>query len=575
MLRRTVMAIICLSGTLAVAWAQPPGDEPRPPQRPGPGPGGPIFFGGPMAPERKLVAEFDRDGDGKLNRTERQAARAFLKKERESRPGGFGPMGRGGPGGPPGGPPGGGFGPPGMFATEPGKPGPRVSPGDVKPLASQDLYDPNVLRTLFLDFEEQDWEEELADFYHTDVEVPATLTVDGKKYPGVGVHFRGASSYFTVRAGSKRSLNVSVDFTDEKQRLYGRKTLNLLNSHEDASMMSTVLYSELARKHLPTPRANFAKVVINGESWGVYVNVEQFNKEFTKENFGSTQGARWKVKGRPGGRGGLEFHGEKLADYRRHYEIKSKDDEKDWKRLIHLCRTLNETPVDQLEEKLRGLLDVDGVLWFLAYDVALINGDGYWVRASDYSLYLDGKGVFHVIPHDMNEAFRPAMGPGMVPGPRGGPGGPPVPGPGSGSGPGGVGPPGGMGSRGMELSPLVGVNDKTKPLRSRLLAVPKWREQYLRNVAEVADQLNWKNLGPVVARYRDSIEEEVAADTRKLASLADFRRSTADGPGAAAQEPANRRPPLPSLREFADRRRAYLLSVPELKQALEPKASIK
>jgi hypothetical protein len=62
-------------------------------------------------------------------------------------------------------------------------------------------------------------------------------------------------------------------------------------------------------------------------------------------------------------------------------------------------------------------MDVDGLLWFLALDVALINGDGYWTRSSDYSLYLDDKGKFHVLPADMNEAFRPGMGPGMG-GPR-------------------------------------------------------------------------------------------------------------------------------------------------------------
>jgi hypothetical protein len=64
-------------------------------------------------------------------------------------------------------------------------------------------------------------------------------------------------------------------------------------------------------------------------------------------------------------------------------------------------------------------MDVDGLLWLLALDVSLINCDGYWIRASDYSIYLDDKGRFHVIPHDMNEGFRPPQGPGM-----GGPGGP-------------------------------------------------------------------------------------------------------------------------------------------------------
>src|SRR5206468_3810245 len=100
------------------------------------------------------------------------------------------------------------------------------------------------------------------------------LTVDGKKYSNVGVRFRGTSSYFTVGAGYKRSFNVSLDFVNRKQRLHGYKTLNLLNSHDDPSFLSTVLYSHIARKYIPTPKANLVKVVINGESWGVYVNAQ-------------------------------------------------------------------------------------------------------------------------------------------------------------------------------------------------------------------------------------------------------------------------------------------------------------
>ena len=106
-----------------------------------------------------------------------------------------------------------------------------------------DLYDTNVVRTIFFDFENKDWEAELADFYRTDVDVPATLTVDGKAYPNVGIHFRGASSYFGVPAGLKHSMNISMDFVDPKQKLYGSKTLNLLNSHDDPTFMHTNLFS--------------------------------------------------------------------------------------------------------------------------------------------------------------------------------------------------------------------------------------------------------------------------------------------------------------------------------------------
>ena len=53
---------------------------------------------------------------------------------------------------------------------------------------------------------------------------------------------------------------------------------------------------------------------------------------------------------------------------------------------------LNETPPDELEAALEPMLDIDGALKFLALDNALINNDGYWTRASDYSIYQDDKG---------------------------------------------------------------------------------------------------------------------------------------------------------------------------------------
>ncbi|HKB05555.1 MAG TPA: CotH kinase family protein, partial [Gemmataceae bacterium] len=357
---------------------------------------GPIMIGGPGGPARKLVKDFDKDGDGRLSADERKAARESLAKDGRG-PGGFGK---------------GGFGPSGMRGKQdPPKPGPKVSPADVKAYPDNPLYDPGVLRTLFLEFENKDWEAELQDFHKTDVEVPATLTVDGTKYPNVGVRFRGMTSYGGVPAGYKRPLNLSLDFVDPKQRLYGYKTLNLLNAHEDASFLSTVLYSHIARKHIPTPKANLVKVVINGESWGVYVSAQQFDKVFVQENFKTDQGTRWKVGMGPGG-GGLEYVGENVADYKRRFELKSKDDEKAWKALINLCKVLNQTRPEKLEEALAPIIDIDGLLWFLALDVALVNGDGYWIRACDYSLYLDPKGKFHVVPHDMNEAFRPGGGPG-------------------------------------------------------------------------------------------------------------------------------------------------------------------
>jgi hypothetical protein len=399
----------------APMFAQPPG---------GGFPGGapPGGFGGPPGgATRKILKEFDKNNDGWLNAEERKPAREAAAK-------GGGPaggMGRG-PGG---------RGPGGMGGnSEPSRKGATIKPEEVKTYTGSKLYDLNTLRTIFLEFENPDWEKELQDFHGTDVDVPATATIDGRTYPTVGVHFRGMSSYMGVPATYKRSLNLSFDMADPKQRVYGAKTLNLLNGHEDSSMMSTVLYSHIARQYIPAPKANFVRVVINGECWGVYTSVEQFDKEFLKDNYKGTKGTRWKVRGSPGGGGGLEYLGDRIDDYKRRYEMKTGDgtDEKAWKALVLLCKTLNETPADKLEEALKPMLDLEEVLKFLALDNALINCDGYWIRASDYTIFLDEAGKFHLVPHDMNEAFRSPQGPGM-----GGGRGPAGPGGGRPGGPGG------------------------------------------------------------------------------------------------------------------------------------------
>ncbi|MCX6927507.1 MAG: CotH kinase family protein, partial [Verrucomicrobia bacterium] len=280
----------------------------------GPGPGGP----GGMTRETKLVKQFDKNGDGWLNQAERKAARESLNQQQQG-----GNRRRGGPGRP------GGFGRPGGEETTP-QPGRKLTPADVQSFPDASLYASNVLRTFFLEFENADWEKELVDFKYTDVEVPAKLTVDGQIYPDVGVHFHGMSSYMMVGEGQKRSLVLTLDFIHSDQQIGGYRKLNLLNSHEDSSFLRTVLAMQVARAYLPAPKANFARVVINGESWGVYVNQQHFNKDLVKDGFGTTKGARWKVPGGPGGRGGMNYLGDDPTAYKRIYEIKSKDGPKSW-----------------------------------------------------------------------------------------------------------------------------------------------------------------------------------------------------------------------------------------------------
>ncbi len=493
-------------------FAQPPGG-------PG-GPGGRGGFGGPGGPggpgqRTLLLDQFDKDGDGYLNAAERKAAREHLASLPRRGRGGFG---RGGGN---------------AFV---GKPGRKLKPADVKSYGKEPLYDVHVLRTIFLEFDNKEWEKELADFYHTDVDVPAKMIVDGKTYQDVGVHFRGASSFMAVPESGKRSLGLSMNFIHSDQRLGGYRSLNLLNSSGDPTFMRTVLSHHVARQYIAAPKANWVRVVINGESWGVYVNTQQINSDMAQEWFGTGKGARWKVGGSPRGRGGLAYLGDDASKYKTIYTIKSKDNDKSWAQLMNLCKVLNQTPPEKLEKALEPILDVDAALKFLALDKAVINNDGFWVRASDYSLYADEKGKFHVIPWDANETFREIERMGRRGGEQ-------------------------NAGDGINLDPFEGADDPEKALLFRLLAVPALRARYLGYIRDIAENwLDWKKLGPMVADYQSVIAEEVKADTRKVLSTAAFTKAvTEDG-----VEPGNgpTAPPNLSLKSFVEKRRAYLLSYP-------------
>jgi hypothetical protein len=453
-----------------------------------------------------LVSRFDRNGNQVLERAERDSARVYLSAHPELR---APPRGR--------------------RLTKVGSPGPRLTENDVKRYPeSVPLYDAGSLRTFFFEFEHPDWEAELEAFWHTDVEVPATLRVDGKTYRDVGMSFRGNNSFTNVPAGLKRPFSITIDFVHD-QHLLGYRSLNLLNANQDPSFLRSPLFLDIARQYIPAQKANFVRVVVNGESWGVYVNQETFSKEFVKERYGQEAGTRWKSPNNSVG-GGLSYLGDSIPLYRRWYEQKGKDDTVAWRKLVHVTKVLNETPSEQLESTLAPLMDVDEVLKYLALDVALANQDGYWKDGSDFNLHLSRSGRFQVLFHDVNEGLRSG-------GRAGGPG--------------------------SQPDPLVTLDDTNKALRHKLLAVPALRDRYLTYIGDIAEKwLDWNKLGPMVEAYRTLIADDVARDTRKHDSIEGFHTGILGVPDSSA---------VPStIKGFAQLRRAALLAHPEIVRTRRP-----
>ena len=463
-----------------------------------------------LSHEEVAQERFDENKDGWLNATERKIARKTLSEEAAARPPSGRPVAR--PGG------------------EPTRPGPEIKKSDVRNFSGKPAFDPDTVRTFFLEFEDSDWERALTEFRFTDIDLPARLSVDGQSFDNIGVHCRGASSFLFVAEGRKRSLNLKLDFVTKGQNFGGYRTFNLLNSNGDPTMLKAVLYYQVAREYTAAPKANFVKLVINGEYWGVYVNTQQEDKDFVKEWWGTKGGTRWKAPGSPWASAGLNYIGDRVDDYRKHYELHSKDDPEDWAALIELCKVLTETPLDQLEEALKPIFDTDAAIKFLALESAFINDDGYWIRSSDYNLYRTKKGRFVIYPHDGNEAFYDA--PARIRG---------------------------NAERGTDLDPFIGAEDPTKVLLSRLLAVPALRERYLRYLKDIATNwLDWDLLGPIARKYQALIDADVKADTRKLASYKAFQTLVETDITQGQRS-------IMSLKTFAIQRREFLLNYPAIK----------
>ena len=110
---------------------------------------------------------------------------------------------------------------------------------------------------------------------------------------------------------------------------------------------------------------------------------------------------------------------------------------------------------------------------------------------------------------------------------------------------------------GVKLDPLVAANDESKPLASKLLAVPELREKYLSYVRDIADKhLDWKTLGPRAQKYHSLIDPFARVETRGLDSYEAFQKAlTEDLPGGS---PFGRLPI--SIKNFADQRREFLMN---------------
>ncbi|MEO0626811.1 MAG: CotH kinase family protein [Bacteroidota bacterium] len=278
--------------------------------------------------------------------------------------------------------------------------------------AQSDLYALDHIVDIQINFEDPNWQRKLTTYKENrkDKRLKADLILDGETYPEVGVRYKGNSSLYAVlnSGGLKLPFNVKIDYKDSTQTLPGGYTrLKLSNVFRDPSYLREALSYEIAQQYMNAPRANFARVSVNGEYLGLYNLTQSVDEDMLEQFFGDREGTLfkcdpdWKKDVAVGcnreKRATLQYLGDDTACYLDKYELKT-DNERGWRSLAYFTQQLNEAP-----QNVHELLDVDEVLWMLAYDNVLVNLDSYiGLLCHNYYLYQDTFGIWHPVIWDMN-----------------------------------------------------------------------------------------------------------------------------------------------------------------------------
>ncbi|MGB1206369.1 MAG: CotH kinase family protein [Chitinophagales bacterium] len=276
------------------------------------------------------------------------------------------------------------------------------------------LFDTDSLRTMSINFYENNYDEILDDswFEQTGVRLPATVQMsNGVFLDSVAVRYKGNSTYFIAQDIGIPKVPLNLDMNDlvSGQNLMDYKKLKLSNALFDPTFCKEIIGYSIYRNYLPSPEANFIKVNLEENYLGLYVNTEAIDKHFLQKHFGENDGILFKCD--PEGQFGdnnfdlssnLEFLGNDTALYYPHYDLKS---EYGWEELKRLTYIIENEP-----ENLGDILNIDRVLWAFAVNMVIANLDTYnGLYVHNYYLYQTQDGLFQMIPWDVSESFVAAL----------------------------------------------------------------------------------------------------------------------------------------------------------------------
>lgn len=250
---------------------------------------------------------------------------------------------------------------------------------------------------------DDDWARLNADIW-TDEYFPAVLVHDGEVYGDVGLRFRGGRPRLFRKKSLKLKFTSGQPFSGHVSGPRRRLNLNAA-AMDDDYITEPLAYWLYAQAGVFASETRMVRVQLNGEFWGLFIDVEQVDELYLQKAGLDPEGALYKSVGVVGSLrklDGMTYNGSSYT-YQSQYEKKTREDEP-YDDLIAFIHGLYDTPPSQMEEYLETHLDVDQFIRYLAATNVMCIWD---VIQHNFYFYRDtnGDGKWRIIPWDNDHVW--------------------------------------------------------------------------------------------------------------------------------------------------------------------------
>ena len=227
--------------------------------------------------------------------------------------------------------------------------------------------------------------------YSENIYIPI-LFVKAKDTTKAKMRLRGDSS----RKYGKKSLKIVFS---KKDRAKGEeRKINFNSEWTDKTYIRQYISSTLMQKSgVITYTTKFAKLSLNGQFWGLYLQVENMDTKFLKRNNLDTKGNLYKATKD----GACLSH---FDDIKIKWEKKS-NKKGDWKDLQRLINEIDTISIKNLKPYLQKTFEYDKLITIIAMNMLVQHGSTYY---HNYYLYHDinGNGKWQMFPWDMDKTLN-------------------------------------------------------------------------------------------------------------------------------------------------------------------------